>query len=221
MGHQVTRNGLEIDPEKVEAIQNMKQPTCVEDVRRFVGMANFMARYIPSLTDVLHPLHNLMKHKIPFSWSDNQQTAFKKVKRMLTDTPLSPYYNPDDELIVENDACEYGIVSALMQTDGPIAYASRSLSSVEQRYAQIEKQMLAVVFGLERFRHYTYGGKVTVVTDHKPLVAICSKPLSKAPKRLQSMLLKVQKYNFEVVFKPGSEIPVADTLLRAPTGKPI
>ena len=139
MGHQVTRNGLEIDPEKVEAIQNMKQPTCVEDVRRFVGMANFVARYIPSLTDVLHPLHNLMKHKIPFSWSDNQQTAFEKVNRMLTDTPSLPYYNPDDELIVENDACEYGIASALMQTDGPIAYASRSLSSVEQRYAQIEK----------------------------------------------------------------------------------
>ena len=61
MGHQVTRNGLEIDPENVEAIQNMKQPTCVEDVRRFVGMANFVARYIPSLTGVLHPLHNLMK----------------------------------------------------------------------------------------------------------------------------------------------------------------
>ena len=139
MGHQVTRNGLEIDPEKVDAIQNMKQPTCVEDVRRFVGMANFVARYIPSLTDVLHPLHNLMKHKIPFSWSDIQQTAFEKVKRMLTDTPSLPYYNPDDELIVENDACEYGIGSALMQIDGPIAYASRSLSSVEQRYAQIEK----------------------------------------------------------------------------------
>ena len=80
--------------------------------------------------------------------------------------------------------------------------------------------MLAVVFGLERFRHYTYGINVTVVTDHKPLVAICSKPLSKA-KRLQSILLKVQEYNFEVVFKPGSEIPVADTLSRAPTGKPI
>ena len=77
MTHQVTRNGLEIDPEKVEAIQNMKQPTCVEDVRRFVSTVNFVARYIPSLTDVLHPLPNLMKNKIPFSWSDNQQTALK------------------------------------------------------------------------------------------------------------------------------------------------
>ena len=180
-----------------------------------------MARYIPCLTDVLHPLHNLMKHKTQFSWSDNQQTTCEKVKRMLTDTPSLPYYNSDDELIVENAACEYGIGSALMQTDGQIAYASRSLSSVEQRYAQIEKEMLAVVFGLERFRHYTYGRKVTVVTDHKPLVAICSKPLSKSPKRLQSMLLKVQEYNFEVVFKPGGEIPVADTLSRAPTDKPI
>ena len=70
MGYQVTRNGIE--PENVEAIQNMKQPTCAEDVRRFVGMANAVAIYIPSLADILHPLHNLMKNKIPFSWSDNQ-----------------------------------------------------------------------------------------------------------------------------------------------------
>ena len=147
-------------------------------------MANFVARYIPSLTGVLHPFHKLMKNKIPFSWSDNQQTAFEKVQRMMTDAPLLPYNNPDDELIVENDVCEHGIGSTLVQKDGPIAFASRSLSSVEQRYAQIEKEMLAVVFGLERFRHYTYGRKVTVVIDHKPLVAICSKPLPKAPKRL-------------------------------------
>ena len=81
------------------------------------------------------------------------------------------------------------------------------MSSVEPRYAQIRKEMLAVVF-----RHYTYGRKVTVVTDPKPLVAICSKPLSKAPKRLQSILPKVKEHNFEVVFKPGSDIPVDDTL---------
>ena len=78
-------------------------------------MANCVARYIPSLTDVLHPLHNLMKHKVPFSWSDDQQTAFEKVNRILTYAPSLPNYSPDDELIVENDACEYGIGSALMQ----------------------------------------------------------------------------------------------------------
>ena len=77
MGHQITRIGLEIDLDKVESIQNMKQPTCVEDVRQFVGMANFVARCIPSLTDALHPLHNLIKNNIPFSWSDNQHTTLK------------------------------------------------------------------------------------------------------------------------------------------------
>ena len=220
MGHKITCDGLEVDPEKVDAIKNMKEPTNVEEVRRFVGMANFVARYVPHLTQVLHPLHNLMKNKVPFSWSESQQEAFDKVKKMLTEAPTLPYYNPDEELTIENDACEYGVGSALMQKDRPIAYASRSLSDVEQRYAQIEKEMLGVVFGLERFRHYTYGRKVIVVTDHKPLVAICAKPLSRAPKRLQSMLLKIQEYNFEVRYKPGKEIPVADTLSRAPTGKP-
>ena len=87
-------------------------------------------------------------------------------------------------------------------------------------YAQIEKEMLAVCFGLEKFHHYTYGRRVTVITDHKPLESIVLKPLSKAPKRLQSLLLRTQKYDYSVMFKSGKSIPVADALSRSPLSDP-
>ena len=130
------------------------------------------------------------------------------------------YYGPGKPLTLENDACEYGIGSALLQAGKPFAFASRSLSDSERRYAQIEKEMLAVTYGLEKFHHYTFGRQVFVVTDHKPLVSISNKPLSKAPKRLQNLLMRAQRYTFELRWSPGTEIPVADVLSRAPVQKP-
>ena len=104
----------------------------------------------------------------------------------------------------------------LLQDNKPVAFASRSLTECEKRYAQIEKEMLAVVFGLEHFYYYVYGRLVTVETDHKPLESIIQKPLSAAPPRLQRMLLRAIKYNVNLVYKPGKEMHVSDALSRAP-----
>ena len=101
----------------------------------------------------------------------------------------------------------------------PIAYGSRALSDTEKNYAQIEKEMLAVVYCLEKYHHYIYGREVIVYTDRKPLVNIKQKSLAKAPKRLQSMLLRIQDYNYKLLYMPGKSIPVADTLSRAPVDK--
>ena len=134
------------------------------------------------------------------------------MKEAITTAPVLAYYDPGKPLTLENDACEYGIGSALIQGGKPIAFASRSLSDSERRYAQIEKEMLAVTYGLEKFHHYTFGRQVFVVTDHKPLVSISNKQLSKAPKRLQNLLMRAQRYTFELRWSPGTEIPVADVL---------
>ena len=96
-----------------------------------------------------------------------------------------------------------------------MAYASRTLTETEKRYTQIEKEMLAVSFGLEKFHHYTYWRHVSVDTDHKPLVAIVTKPLSKAPKRLQAILLRTQEYNYMLTYNCGKSIPVADAQSRS------
>ena len=125
------------------------------------------------------------------------------------------YYNPEEELTVQCDASDKGLGAALMQNGQPIAFASRALTDPETRCAQIEKEMLAVVFALQKFDQYVYGRPVTVQSDHKPLAAISNKPLRCAPKRLQGMLLKVQKYDIVIVYKPGPEMYLADTLSRA------
>ena len=98
-----------------------------------------------------------------------------------------------------------------MQGGQPIEFASRTLTETEQRWAQIEKEMLAVVFGLERFDQYTYGRKVYVTTDHKPLETIIRKPLSEAPRRLQRLIMRRNRYGFELTWAKGSSLLIADT----------
>ena len=138
-------------------------------------------------------------------------------EKKITKSPILAFYDPQKELIKVNDASDYGLGSVQTQEGRPVAFTSRTLSSTEKNYALIDKEMLAAVHGLEKFHHYTYGRQVHVIADHKPLVSIVGKPLSKAPKRLQSVLLWAQAYNYVISYRPGVQIPVADALSRAPT----
>ena len=125
------------------------------------------------------------------------------------------YFSPYEGLELQCDASQKGLGACLMQSGQPIAYASRSLTQTETQYAQIEKEMLAIVFGVERFEQYAYGRKVKIETDHKPLESIFKKSLLSAPKRLQRMLLRLQKFDLVVTYKRGSQMYLADTLSRA------
>ncbi|RUS68488.1 hypothetical protein EGW08_023750 [Elysia chlorotica] len=216
MGHVISSDGIKTDPEKVRAIRDFPPPTCLTEVRRFLGMVQYLSRYIPHLTDDLHPIQNLTKKDVPFLWSESQKNAFLAVKSKIVDSPCLAIYDPHKELTLENDASEYGLGSVLLQDGKPLGFASRTLSEAERNYAQIEKELLAVIFGMNKFYHYTFARPVTVVTDHKPLVSIANKPLSKAPKRLQSMFLKLQAFDFNLIYKPGTQLHVSDSLSRAP-----
>ena len=134
---------------------------------------------------------------------------------MATTSPLLRYYNPEDELTIQCDASEKGLGTAVLQKGQPVAFASRALTDTETRYAQIEKELLAVVFALDKFEQYAYGRPVTIESNHKPLEAITKKPLRCAPKRLQGMFLKIQKFDINIVYNPGSQMYLADTLSRA------
>ncbi|KAL9976432.1 hypothetical protein ACROYT_G013732 [Oculina patagonica] len=135
---------------------------------------------------------------------------------MVTRTPVLRYYNLKEEVTLQCDASQSGLGATLMQNGQPVAYASRALTPAETRYAQIEKELLAIVFACDRFDAYVYGRDlVNVETDHKLLEPIFIKPLAAAPKRLQRMLLRLQKYNLQVKYKKGKEMLLADTLSRA------
>ncbi|KAK3737844.1 hypothetical protein QZH41_004781 [Actinostola sp. cb2023] len=189
MGHVFTSNGLKIDPDKVKAIVNMPKPEDIQGVQRLNGFVNYLAKFLPKLSDVMLPIRELTRKDVEWQWSEKQEKAFAEVKRAVTEAPVLRYYDPKKDLEIQCDASQSGLGATLMQEGKPIAYASRALSECETRYAQIEKEMLAIVYSLEKFHQYTFGRLVKVQSDHKPLEAILKKPLSRAPQRLQGMMM--------------------------------
>ncbi|KAK2181646.1 hypothetical protein NP493_386g02008 [Ridgeia piscesae] len=138
-----------------------------------------------------------------------------QVKKLTNEGPVLAYYDPKSELVVECDASERGLGAALLQNGKPIGCASRALTSTETRYAQIEKECLAIVLALERFHQYTFGRRTIVHSDPKPLEMIVKKLLHEAPRRLQGMLLRMLQYDTEVIYHKGKEMHIADIHSRA------
>ena len=215
LGHKITRDGIEASQKKVQAIVQMPAPTDVTGVRRLCGMVQYLARYTPNLADDLEPIHALTRSNTESVWSQVCQDAFSRPKRKLSETPVLAYYNPDETLVLQVDSSRDGLGAALAHNDKPIEHASRNLRSNERSWAQIETETLALVYGLEKFDQFTYGRKVVVHNDHKSLAAILSKPLSHAPRRLQSLMMRLYRYDIEFHYVKGVQLYLADTLSRA------
>ena len=173
IGHVATDKGLQASPDKIKAIRCMPEPNDVAGVRRFLGMTQYLAKFLPALSDMTAPLRALTKQNVEFSWQNEQQSAFDSIKSAVAQTPILRYYSLNEEVTVQCDASQTGLGATLMQNGQPVAYASRALTDAETRYAQIEKELLAIVFACERFDLYLYGRQqVTVQSDHQPLEAI-------------------------------------------------
>ncbi len=215
LGHKLTGEGVRPDQSKVEAIINMPAPQNKAGVQRLLGMVNYLAKFIPGMSEITAPLRELLKKNVPWHWTEKHQEAFEKIKEILSTNRVLRYYDVTKPVILQTDASSKGLGAVLLQDGFPIAYASRSMTATQVRYAQIEKELLAVVFACERFHQYIYGKTVEVHSDHKPLESILKKPLATAPARLQRMLLRLQKYDINLVYKQGKLLQVADTLSRA------
>ena len=215
MGHVISADGLKADPDKIEAVTKLQEPKDVHEVQRLVGFVNYLAKFMPRLSDVLEPIRLLTRQDIEWHWDRPQASAFAEIKRLVTTTPVLAYYEPQKELVVQCDASEKGLGATLLQGGRPLTFASRALTDTETRYAQIEKELLAIVFAMERFDQYTRGRLTVVHSDHKPLETIVKKPLASAPRRLQGMLMRLQRYEIEVRYRPGREMHIADMLSRA------
>ena len=204
MGHLLTSTGVRVDPMKVKAIVEMPRPNNKKVVERLLGTVQYLSRFLPKLSDVAKPLRQLTEKEVVFTWQQQQEHAFTLIKDLVTSSPVLKYYNIKEEVTLQCDASETGIGAALLQAGQPVAYTSRALTKTEQQYAQIEKECLAIVYACDKFDQYILGRDViTIETDHKPLIPIFKKPLLSAPKRLQRMLLRLQKYNLHVTFLPG------------------
>ncbi|MES9883587.1 MAG: RNase H-like domain-containing protein [Sedimenticola sp.] len=213
-GHVISSEGLKPDPNKVKAIKDMPTPQNRKELETICGMINYLTKFGPNLSELTAPLRDLLKQDVEFSWDSPQEEAFDKIKSVITQSPVLAFFDPKKPLTLQTDASKHGIGFTLMQDGRPIAYGSKSLTSSQMAFAQIEKELLSIVVGFKHFHNYCYGRHVNVQNDHKPLEAIMKKPLLASPARLQRMRLTLQQYDMDVHYVPGKEVPVADALSR-------
>ena len=194
----------------------MPQRGNVHDVRRFLGMINYLAKFLDQLSSRCEILRQLDRKGVEWNWTADHTKAFEEVKKLVTEAPVLAYYDAKKPITLQCDASQDGLGVTMLQQGSPVYYASRALTNAERNYSQIEKELLAVVFACTRLDHYLFGQSgITVESDHKPLSTITKKPIATAPKRLRRMLLALGRYDVNIIYKPGKEMVLADTLSRA------
>ena len=216
LGFLLSEKGIGPAESKVSAVKNATEPKSAAEVRSFLGLVNFSARFIENLATKSEPLRKLTKKSEKFVWGKEQQTAFDQLKSDLSKAETLAYFDPEAETRIVVDASPVGLGAVLTQVQKGksrvIHYASRSLSDVERRYSQTEKEALACVWACERFHLYVYGIEFILETDHKPLEFIYSKR-SKPSARIERWVLRLQSYRFKIQYKPGTQ-NIADSLSR-------
>ncbi|UYV85108.1 K02A2.6-like [Cordylochernes scorpioides] len=222
LGHILDEDGIRPDPAKIEAVAKMPAPTDVHGVRRFLGMVNHLGRFVENLSEIVAPLNQLLVKGQDFVWDCSQERAFRKLKELLTTQPILAAYDVRKPTMVSSDASSYGLGAVLKQEGKngiwrPVAYSSRTMTPTEKRYAQIEKEALAITWACERFQDFLLGKRFRIETDHKPLIPLFStKELSSLTPRLQRFRMRMMRFGFEIVHIPGKELLDADALSRQP-----
>ncbi|GJZ50176.1 putative reverse transcriptase domain-containing protein [Tanacetum coccineum] len=214
-----TSQGLHVDPAKIEAVKNWASPTTPTEIRQFLGLAGYYRRFIKDFSKIAKSLTELTQKNKKYIWGKDQETAFQLLKQKLCEAPILALPEGNDDFVVYCDASLQGLGAVLMQREKVIAYASRQLKPHEENYTTHDLELGAVVFALKIWRHYLYGTRCTVFTDHKSLQHILhQKELNMRQRRWLELLAD---YDCEIRYHPGKANVVADALSRKERIKPL
>ncbi|GJS81208.1 reverse transcriptase domain-containing protein [Tanacetum coccineum] len=218
LGHVVNRDGIHVDPSKVESVKNWKTPESSTEIRSFLGLAGYYRRFIENFSKIAKPLTLLTQKNKAYVWGDKQDEAFQILKEKLCNALVLALLDGPDDFVVYCDASKQGFGCVLMQRGKVIAYASRQLKKHEKNYTTHDLELGAVVFALKIWRHYLYGTKSVIYTDHKSLQYIFNqKDLNMRQRRWIELL---SDYECEIKYHPGKANVVADALSRKERLKP-
>ncbi|GJW76604.1 putative reverse transcriptase domain-containing protein [Tanacetum coccineum] len=219
LGHVIDNKGIHVDPAKIESVKDWASPKTPTEIRQFLGLAGYYRRFIEGFSKIAKPMTKLTQKKVKFEWGDKQEAAFQLLKQKLCSAPILALPEGSEDFIVYCDASKKGLGAVLMQREKVISYASRQLKIHEKNYTTHDLELGAVVFALKIWRHYLYGTKCTVFTDHKSLQHILDqKELNMRQRRWLELL---SDYDCDIRYHPGKANVVADALSRKEREPPL
>ncbi|XP_074373866.1 uncharacterized protein LOC141714233 [Apium graveolens] len=212
LGHIVSNEGIKVDPTKIEAITNWERPRTATEVRSFLGLAGYYRRFVQNFSRIATPLTKLTRKNEKFIWNDKCEESFQELKQRLITAPVLSLPDDQGNFIIYSDASHKGLGCVLIQHEKVIAYASRQLKPHEQKYPTHDLELAAIVFALKIWRHYLYGEKCEIFTDHKSLKYIFTQ--KELNMRQRRWLELIKDYNCSINYHPGKANVVADALSR-------
>ncbi|GBM85033.1 Transposon Tf2-6 polyprotein [Araneus ventricosus] len=211
--HTLSSDGIAVDETKLEPILSTSKPEDRQSLHRYLGMINYLSKFLPNLSTLIAPLRELIKNNTVWLWDPSYDKIIDQVKEQLTKSPVLAFFDPRIESEIVVDASLFGLGAVLHQRGKPIAFVSSTLTPTQRNYVHIEKELLSVVYGCKKFHQYVYGTKFKIYSDHKPLIAMSKKPLSAMNSRMQRFYLQLQCYDYEIFYKPDS-LPISDIKLQ-------
>lgn len=223
VGHNLSVNGVMPVESRVSAVKQFREPENATELRSFLGLVTYVGRFIPHLASKTDPLRTLLRKGVKFEWTAIQKASFESIKEAVSRIENLGFFNPNDTTILVADASPSGLGAVLIQEDSQkrrrvIAYASKALTDLERKYFHTEKEALALVWAVDRFRLYLQGIRFKLITDCKPLQFLFS-PRSKPCTRIERWVLRLQSYTYDVVYEPGVT-NIADAISRLSQNTP-
>nr|GFA56659.1 putative reverse transcriptase domain-containing protein [Tanacetum cinerariifolium] len=219
LGHAIDSQGIHVDPAKIESVKDWASPKSPTEIRQFLGLAGYYRRFIEGFSKIAKPMTKLTQKKVKFEWGDKQEAAFQLLKQKLCSAPILALPKESEDFIVYSDASNKGLGAVLMQRENVISYASRQLKIHSKNYTTHDLELGAVVSALKIWRHYLYGTKCTVFTDHKSLQHnLDQKELNMRQHRWLELL---SDYDYNIHYHPGKANVIADALSRKEREPPL